>query len=135
VGNAGFEEFIAVNQVGKRFFNEVRLPLRPGSSRYPGGPEAGVPRAGLDHVPLDWRNCRHEWIRSSYTYDHGLDAALAMNEGSRPPHYYSGPLWAIFDNDAVERTGLELRFPYVSEDNGYYFSADTIDELAQRIYT
>ena len=24
VGTAGFEEFIAVNQVGKRFFNEVR---------------------------------------------------------------------------------------------------------------
>ena len=35
VGNAGFEEFIAVNQVGKRFFNEVRLPARPGLNRYP----------------------------------------------------------------------------------------------------
>jgi hypothetical protein len=33
VGNAGFEEFIAVNQVGKRFFNEVRLPIRPGANR------------------------------------------------------------------------------------------------------
>src|SRR5690606_38621422 len=81
VGNAGFEEFIAVNQVGKRFFNEVRLPVRPGSSRYPGGPGAGVPNSGLDHKPLDWRNCSHEWIRQSYTYDHGMDAALAMNEG------------------------------------------------------
>ena len=30
VGNVGFEEFIAVNQVGKRFFSEVRLPARPG---------------------------------------------------------------------------------------------------------
>lgn len=134
VGNAGFEEFIAVNQVGKRFFNEVRLPIRPPNSRYPGGPEAGAPNAGVDHVPLDWRNCRHEWVRQMYSYDHGLDAALAMNEGSTPPHYYSGPIWAIFDQDAVDRTGWELRFPYVS-DNGYYFTADTVGELANRIYT
>ena len=41
VGSAGFEEFIAVNQVGKRFFNEVRLPARPGGSRYPG--DGGAP--------------------------------------------------------------------------------------------
>lgn len=133
VGNAGFEEFIAVNQVGKRFFNEVRLPIRPGSSRFPGGPSAGVPNAGLAHKPLDWRNCRHEWIQQSYSYDHGLDAAVAMNEGSQPPHYYSGPLWAIFDQAAVDRTGWELRFPYVSEDNGYFFKADTIAELARKI--
>lgn len=133
VGNAGFEEFIAVNQVGRRFFNEVRLPIRPANSRYPGGPEAGVPNAGLDHVPTDWRNCRHEWVREMYTYDHGLDAALALNEGSEPPHYYSGPLWAIFDQDAVERTGWELRFPYVNPENGYYFTADTIEDLAGKI--
>ena len=36
VGGAGFEEFIAVNQVGKRFFNEVRLIARTGGNRYPG---------------------------------------------------------------------------------------------------
>ena len=45
VGNAGFEEFIAVNQVGKRFFNEVRLPARPGLNRYPG--DGGAPGQGL----------------------------------------------------------------------------------------
>ena len=130
VGNAGFEEFIAVNQVGKRFFNEVRLPTRPGLNRYPG--DGGAPGRGLEHTPLDWRNCRKEWIREMYNYDHGLDAALAMNEGSEPPNYYSGPLWAIFDQDAVERTGWELRHPYVA-DNGYFFQADTIEELAEKI--
>ena len=83
VGNAGFEEFIAVNQVGKRFFNEVRLPRRPGPSAYPG--DGGTPGQGLDHTPLDWRNCRKEWVREMYNYDHGLDAALALNEGSESP--------------------------------------------------
>ena len=130
VGSAGFEEFIAVNQVGKRFFNEVRLPARPGGSRYPG--DGGAPGRGLDHKPLDWRNCRKGWVREMYDYDHGLDAALAMNEGSKPPDYHSGPLWAVFDHEAVDRTGWELRHPYVS-DNGYFFRADTIEELAGKI--
>jgi hypothetical protein len=130
VGTAGFEEFIAVNQVGKRFFNEVRLPRRGGGGQYPGGGIA--PNSGIEHKPGDWRNCRHEWVRQMYNYDHGVDAALAINEGSEPPHYFSGPLWAIFDQDAVERAGWELRFPYVA-DNGYFFKADTIEELAQKI--
>ena len=131
VGSAGFEELIAVNQVGKRFFNEVRLPARPGPSAYPG--DGGAPGRGLDHTPLDWRNCRKEWVREMYDYDHGLDAALAMNEGSEPPEYYSGPLWAVFDQDAVDRNGWELRYPYVA-DNGYFFKADTVEELAEKIY-
>ena len=131
VGSSGFEEFIAVNQVGKRFFNEVRLPARPGPSAYPG--DRGAPGRGLDHTPLDWRNCRKEWVREMYNYDHGVHAALALNEGSEAPDYYSGPLWAVFDQDAVDRNGWELRYPYVS-DNGYFFQADTIEDLAEQIY-
>lgn len=131
VGPAGFEELIAVNQAGKRFFNEIRLPLRGSAGgRYPGS--GNVPNRGVDHKPADWRNCAHEWVQEMYEYDHGLDAALAINEGSEPPHYYSGPLWAIFDQDAVERAGWELRYPYVT-DNGYYFRADTIEALAELI--
>jgi hypothetical protein len=130
VGSAGFEEFIAVNQVGRRFFNEVRLSKRAGSARYPG--DGSSPGRGLAHKPADWRNCSAEWIREMYDYDHGLDAALAINEGSLAPDYYSGPLWAIFDQDALERSGWELRYPYVA-DNGYYFKANTIADLAQRI--
>lgn len=132
VGGSGFEEFIAVNQVGKRFFNEVRLPKRPGANRYPG--DKAAPGQGLDHKPLDWRNCAAEWVRQSYTYDHGLDAAIAMNEGSKAPHYHSGSLWAIMDQDAIDRTGWELRFPFVNESNGYFFKADTIQELASKIF-
>ena len=131
VGPAGFEEFIAVNQVGKRFFNEVRLPMRGGGGQYPGG---GIsPNSGIAHKATDWRNCRHEWVQEMYRYDHGVDAALAINEGSQPPHYYSGPIWAIFDQDSVERAKWELRFPYVA-DNGYYFKADTLEELAAKIH-
>jgi hypothetical protein len=130
VGSAGFEQFIAVNQVGKRFFNEVRLISRGGSNRYPGN---GItPHNGLEHRPKDWRNCSHEWLQTTYDYDHGIEAALAVNEGSTAPNYYSGPLWAIFDEDTAKRTGWELRFPYVA-DNGYFFKASTLEELAAKI--
>jgi hypothetical protein len=130
VGTAGFEEFIVVNQVGRRFFNELRLSQRGGGGQYPG---RGVVRnAGLEHTPADWRNCEAEWVREMYDYDAGLDAALAINEGSQPPDYFSGPIWAIFDQDAVERAGWDLRYPYVA-DNGYFFQADTLRELAGRI--
>ncbi len=130
VGAAGFEEFIAVNQVGKRFFSEPRLIARTGDNRYPG---AGItPHRGLEHKPKDWRNCSHEWLRTTYDYDHGIEAALAVNEGSTAPNYYSGPIWAIFDQDTVDRTGWKLRYPYVA-DNGYFFKADTLEELAAKI--
>jgi hypothetical protein len=130
VGTAGFEEFIVVNQVGRRFFNELRLSQRGGGGQYPG---RGVVRnAGLEHTPADWRNCEAEWVREMYDYDAGLDAALAINEGSQPPDYFSGPIWAIFDQDAVERAGWDLRYPYVA-DNGFFFQADTLRELAGRI--
>lgn len=133
IGLAGFEDLIAVNQVGKRFYNEMRLPVRVDSSRYPGGPSTGVPNAGIDHVPLDWRNNRPEWVRQIYDYSSGKDAAVAMNEGSSAPDWYSGPMWAIFDAAAIERTGWQLRAPFISEENGYFFSADTIEELAEKI--
>jgi hypothetical protein len=133
IGAAGFEELIAVNQVGQRFFNELKLPFRVESARFPGGPRSGVPQAGLAHKPLDWRNSRPEWVRQMYGFTAGRDAALAMNEGSVAPHYHTGPLWAIFDSAAVERTGWEIGPPYTNERNGYFFKADTIRDLALKI--
>jgi hypothetical protein len=38
IGSAGFEDLIAVNQVGKRFYNELRVTHRVDSARFPGGP-------------------------------------------------------------------------------------------------
>ena len=82
VGAAGFEELIAVNQVGKRFFNEVRLIARTGGNRYPGN---GItPNRGIDHKPHDWRNCTHEWLRTTYDYDHGIEAAPERAAAGKP---------------------------------------------------
>ena len=43
-----------------------------------------------------------------------------------------GPIWAIFDQDAVTREEWDPRPPNVDPD-GYFFAADTIAELAARI--
>lgn len=132
IGGAGFEHLIAVNQVGQRFFNEVDLPKRASNPRWPGGPTFGTPNSWQDHVPNDWRNTSVEWIRESYNRHAGLDAALAPNEGSRDPEWHAGPVWAIFDQDAVERGGWNLDYPFTADD-GFFFQADTIEELAFKV--
>jgi succinate dehydrogenase/fumarate reductase flavoprotein subunit len=43
-----------------------------------------------------------------------------------------GPIWAIFDNDAVARENWQVKPPHV-DPNGYFFSADTVEELARKI--
>jgi urocanate reductase len=43
-----------------------------------------------------------------------------------------GPIWAIFDADAVAREKWDVKPPHVDPD-GYFFSADTIEELAGKI--
>jgi len=43
-----------------------------------------------------------------------------------------GPIWAIFDADGVEREGWDVEPPYVDPD-GYFFKADTLEQLASSI--
>src|SRR4051812_16940139 len=67
-------------------------------------------------------------IDSSYGY---INAALA-NHGDDGKLNGGGPIWAIFDANAVERQGWKPKPPHVDPD-GYFFRADTIHELAGRI--
>ncbi len=131
---ASFEYLIAVNQVGKRFFNELLVSTRRAGASFPAGPEKGQPKSGLDHVQMDWRNASAENIRATYSEPNSIHAALAMNEGSEAPDYLSGPIWTIFDRAAVERDGWNIDPPFTSATNGYFFQADTIEELAEKIH-
>jgi hypothetical protein len=134
IGHAGFEHVVAVNQVGQRLFNEMLLTDEMETPRWPGGPAQGVPETWDKFTPTDWRNCRASWLQQSYDFSNGVDAAVQMNEGSTGPDYYCGPLWAIFDQAAVDRAQFPVRPPYISTDNGCFFKADTLDELAAKIY-
>jgi hypothetical protein len=129
-----FQHLIVVNQVGKRFFNELKIAVREGGAAFPAGPNKGQPKKGIDHVQLDWRNASPENIRATYSEPNSIHAALAMNEGSKAPDFFSGPIWAIFDRAAVERDKWNINPPYTSPTNGFFFQADTIEELAAKIY-
>jgi hypothetical protein len=134
LGSDSFQHLIVVNQVGKRFFNELLVTRRQGGAAFPAGPNKGQPKRGLDHVQLDWRNASVENIRATYADPNSIHAALAMNEGSQAPDYFSGPVWAIFDRAAVERDKWNIDPPFTSPTNGFFFSADTIEELAAKIH-
>jgi hypothetical protein len=133
LGAESFQHLIVVNQVGKRFFNEMQITIREGGAAFPAGPAKGQPNAGMEHVPCDWRNASIENIRKAYAEPNSVHAALAINEGSQPPDYLPGPIWAIFDRAAVERDTWNINPPYTSPTNGFFFSADTIEELAAKI--
>ncbi len=109
-----WQDAIIVNQVGKRFYNELH-------DGYP----AGTFQGSLDpYLPADWRNAS----RIKYTPMNYVDAALAINEGSAPPDYAAGPQWAIFDAEAVKRENWDLNPPAVRPD--YFFTAGSLEELA-----
>jgi hypothetical protein len=133
LGASSFQHLIVVNQVGKRFFNEMQITVRRGGAAFPAGPGKGQPKSGLEHVQLDWRNASVENVRATYSEPNSIHAALAMNEGSKAPDFLSGPIWAIFDRGAVERDKWNIDPPFTSPANGFFFRADTIEELAAKI--
>ena len=131
IGTAGWEYIIAVNQVGKRFHDEISTGAeRSAEAKYPLG-SSGTNRP---FTPLDWRNASVKHVRLSYISGPGSDAAMAMNEGSRAPDYSSGPVWAIFDQAAVDANKWPVRYPYIADPpNGTFFKADTLAELARLV--
>jgi succinate dehydrogenase/fumarate reductase flavoprotein subunit len=111
---------ILVNQVGKRFYDETK-------GDYPHG---NVYNEFNPYTPNDYRNNeRIDYHPNKYNF---FNAAVAINEYSEPPDYSAGPVWAIFDADAVARNKWKVTPPYVDPD-GYFFSANTLPELAAAI--
>jgi FAD binding domain len=114
---SSWQDAIIVNQVGKRFYNEMQ-------DGYPNGTTQG----SLDpYVPGDWRNA----TKVKYGPMNYIDAALAINEGSTAPDFAAGPQWAIFDSEAVKREKWVLDGPVV--DPKYFFGAATLAELAAKL--
>src|SRR5258706_7006932 len=114
------QDLILVSQDGRRFYDETK-----------GDPPHGNHGHQLTpYAPNDYRNTEKlGYTPHKYNFVH---AALAMNEYSEPPDYCAGPQWAIFDADAVARDIWKVVPPYVDPD-GYFFSANTLRELAAAI--
>ena len=115
-----WHDLILVNQVGKRFYDETK-------GDYPHG---NVYNDFNPYTPNDYRN--NDTIKfhpSNYNF---FNAAVAMNEYSEAPDYSPGPVWAIFDSEAVRRNKWNVTPPYVDPD-GYFFSAENLTDLAAAI--
>lgn len=85
----------------------------------------------------DWQNMilvnqagNRFWNEDDVSYDF-FAAAMAYN-GDEDKLNGGGPIWAIFDSAAVAREKWDPQPPSVDPD-GYFFSADTIYELAGKI--
>lgn len=73
------------------------------------------------------------WNELDETYDF-LNACLGRhdNDGRNGAANGGGPIWAVFDAAAVVREKWDPRPPNV-DPNGWFFSADTVGELARKI--
>jgi FAD binding domain len=112
---ADWQDVILVNMLGKRFYDET------------GGQYVANNYNSIEaYVPGDWRNVE----RSRYKPNNWLNAAMA---GIDDGHNGGGPIWAIFDADGATREGWDPTPPQVDIAAGFFFSADRLGDLAEKI--
>lgn len=111
-----WQDAILVNQAGLRFYDETAADWHP-TNNY---------NAIKDYVHGNWRNARDR----KYNPPNILNAALA---GTGEPVNGGGPIWAIFDCEAVKRENWTVEPPYVDIAEGFFFCGGTIAELAANI--
>jgi hypothetical protein len=109
-----YQNVICVNQVGARFYDETKGAF---------GNAAAALEADQNYQQNNWRNAaNNKWDSMGY-----LPAAMGLNGGAGPG---GGPIWAIFDADAVTREIWTVATPSVDREAGFFFSGNTIAELA-----
>jgi succinate dehydrogenase/fumarate reductase flavoprotein subunit len=115
LGVKDWQNAIMVNMLGERFYDETGEQFTANN----------LLRVN-PYVAGDWRNARNiTWNPNNF-----LNAALAgINDGQNG----GGPIWAIFDADAVAREQWVVEPPFVDAAHGFFFSANSIAELAARI--
>jgi len=110
-----YQDAILVNIAGLRFYDETQgqFPANNYNSI-----KSYIPRSYLNAADI------------KYEPSNFINAALAGTGDTSPG---GGPIWAIFDADAAKREGWKVTAPYVDTAQGYFFSADSVAELAAKI--
>ncbi len=112
---ADWQNVITVNMLGKRFYDETGRQYTANSYN------------GIDpYIHGSYLNAKN--VR--FDPNNWINAAMA---GIGDGHNGGGPIWAIFDQAAVEREKWSPKPPNVDFDGGFFFSADTVGELAKKI--
>ena len=112
---ADWQDLILVNMIGRRFYDEC-------ADQYTANNAGDIE----PYTACSYLNARN------VTYDPSnfINAALAgIGDGENG----GGPIWAIFDADAVAREGWYPAPPHVDVDQGFFFSAQSLQELAAGI--
>jgi succinate dehydrogenase/fumarate reductase flavoprotein subunit len=110
-----WQNAIMVNMLGQRFYDETGLAFTSNDYK------------SIDpYVQGSYRNAQA--VR--YKPNNWINAAMA---GIGDGHNGGGPIWAIFDSDAVERENWGVDPPHVDRASGFFFSADSLAKLADRI--
>jgi hypothetical protein len=118
--------------IGARYGYE-NLKWNPKSPMFPLAGGSGLTVRSYQDVICVNQWGRRFWNELDDTYGF-LNACLSRHEnnGKNGKANGGGPIWAIFDADAVIREGWDPRPPNV-DPNGWFYSADTIAELARKI--
>lgn len=112
---ANWQDVILVNMLGKRFYDETGRQFT--ANNY---------QSVKPYVHGHWLNAQN----IKYAPHNWLNAAMAgIGDGKNG----GGPIWAIFDADAVVREKWTVTPPHVDSDAGFFFSAGSIEELAAKI--
>jgi succinate dehydrogenase/fumarate reductase flavoprotein subunit len=110
-----WQNVILVNMLGRRFYDETGSHFT--SNNY----------GSVDpYEPLSYRNAGN----LAYDPNNWLNAAMA---GVGETRNGGGPIWAIFDAAAVVREAWAPQPPNVDAAAGFFFQANTLDELADAI--
>jgi succinate dehydrogenase/fumarate reductase flavoprotein subunit len=111
---ADWQDVILVNMLGKRFYDETA-----GHFNY------HTYQSTNPYEPFSYLNAKNQ----KYDPSNFINAALA---GIGDGHNGGGPIWAIFDADAVAREKWIPKPPYVDTGAGFFFSAESIEALAAK---
>ncbi len=110
-----WQNLILVNMLGQRFYDETAPQFSANNYDFV-----------KPYTAASWRNLQ----AVPYKPRAFIDAAL---QGIGDGHNGGGPIWAIFDSDALTREGWTPKPPYVDYDQGFFFSANSIADLARAI--
>ena len=110
-----WQNVILVNMLGKRFYDET------------GGQFISNNYNSIDpYVQGSYLNAKN----FKFNPNNFLNAALA---GIDDGHNGGGPIWAIFDSDAIAREGWQPTPPHVDIAAGFFFAANRLADLAEKI--
>jgi succinate dehydrogenase/fumarate reductase flavoprotein subunit len=106
----------------------------PGSPMFPRVGGSGLTVSDFQNVILVNQTGQRFWneVDDSFAFITACLSRSGAAQGSGKGENGGGPIWAIFDADAVAREKWDPRPPNVDPD-GWFFSADTISELAGKV--